>query len=403
MKVLFLDAYFYPENTSFSHLEKDIMDVLIEQGHEIDVVCPVPTRGVSKEVHKEYKRKKYEELLDGKIRVHRCSLMRERRNPILRAIRYFLGNYREYRLAKKIKGVDVIFCDSTPPTQPLVAGKLAKRLKCRFIYSLQDIFPESLVTTGLSGKKSIFYKMGERIEKKSYAYSDKIIVISSSMKQNLLSKGVGEEKLELISNWVDTDTIKRVEKADNKLFDELDIDKNKFTVVYGGNFGVAQGTDVLLETAEILNDNDNIQFVFFGGGSDFETAKTKCQKLKNVKIFPLLSQDRVPEVYSLGDVACIVCKKDVGKSSFPSKTWAIMSCNTPIIASFDMDSELAKIVLESDSGVVVNPEDANALAQGVLQLYQEQESGKYLGGRAYVEKYASKKVCATEYVRLLTK
>ena len=64
MTILFLDAYFEPEQTSFTHLERDLLKSLISAGHSVKVICPVPTRGIDKKTADEYKRM-MDELKNG--------------------------------------------------------------------------------------------------------------------------------------------------------------------------------------------------------------------------------------------------------------------------------------------------------------------------------------------------
>lgn len=392
MRILFVNAYFMPEIISFTHLEQDLIQGILDAGNEIEVLCPVPTRGIDKQTAKQYKKIKKEVLFDGKVTVKRFWSPQEGHNPLMRAFRYFWCNWREYRLGKKYKDVQVVFAVSTPPTQGWLAGKLAKKLKARFVYSLQDVFPDSLVTTGLSREGSLLWKVGRRLENSTYAKADKIIVISYAMADNIREKGVPDEKIRVVSNWIDTEAIQPVKKEDNRLFDEFGIDKEKFTVVYAGNFGAAQGADVVLEAAKLLPD---VQFVIFGGGAEFESAKQKASEIPNVIINGLLSQERVSEVYSLGDVALITCKKGVGGSGMPSKTWSIMACNTPIIASFDTDSELAQVIDKANAGLCVEPEDPEVLAKAIRRLQKEKF---FTSGREYVCRCASKSVCVQKYI-----
>ena len=132
MKVLKLPAYYAPENISSSHLTQDLEAAYIAVGYEIEVYAPTPTRGVSDEVRKEYKSKKYEEKFDGKIKIHRFSMSREGKNPILRAIRYFRVNLRHYRKGKKAKDIDIIMAGSTPPTQGVLCAKVARKLSKKY-------------------------------------------------------------------------------------------------------------------------------------------------------------------------------------------------------------------------------------------------------------------------------
>lgn len=405
MKILFVNAYFVPETIAFSHLEKDLIEGLVAAGHEIEVICPTPTRNVSDELYKRYKSIKNEKCYDGKVNVRRFIAPREGKNPLIRAFRYFWCSIREYQIGRDYKNIDAIFAVSTPPTQGLLAGKLSVKLKCPFIYSLQDIFPDSLVTTGFAKKGSLIWSIGSWIERKAYGYAKRIIVISESFKRNLLNKGVSEDKISLISNWVDIDKIKIVNREENKLISEFNIDPNKFLLVYAGNFGAAQGADIILKVAEQLLNEQKIRFVIFGGGAKFECAvqHVKEHKLTNVIINPLLSQERVPEVYSLGDVALITCKPGVGNSGMPSKMWNIMACSTPIIASFDMESDLAGVIEASKGGNCVEPGNETMLKNMILKYYEKWENGTPVLSQArnYVFENASNDVCVKKYIEVM--
>lgn len=410
MRILRLPAYFYPEQMASTHLQNDRLEGFAAAGHTFVVYTPVPTRGIDSETIERYKSIKYEELYDGKVQIHRFSLMQEGRNPIIRALRYVLSCVIQYLKALKAEDIDVIYASSTPPIQGLMCRSIQKKLSKKqgrrvpIVYNLQDIFPDSLLTTGLTKKDSLIWKVGRVIEDKTYEASDKIIVISESFKTNIMEKGVPEEKIEVISNWIDTEDISPVKREENTVVQEFGIDPQKFIVVYAGNFGAAQGANVVIDAAEILKENDNIQFVIFGGGSEFESVKNQVaeKQLSNVIINPLLPQERVAEVYSLGDVALITCKKGVGESGMPSKTWSIMACNTPIIASFDTDSELAEILTKANAGFCVEPEDKQALANAIVESASHKNE-KYTNGREFVTENASKKMCVGKYIEVCEK
>lgn len=401
MKILRVQSYCYPEVVASSHLVHDLMEGCSKNGMVMELHVPTPTRGIDAQTRQQYKKVKYEELFDGAVRIHRFSMFQEKRNPLIRALRYLLVNIVQYRKCRKAVDVDVIFGTSTPPIQGVLCGMIQKKLSKKYkrhvplVYNLQDVFPDSLVTTGMTKEGSLLWKIGRRIENYTYKHADKIIVISEAMKRNIIAKGVPEDKIRVVSNWIDTDSIQPVKKEENRLFDEFGINKEKFTVVYAGNFGAAQGAGVVLKAAKLLPE---VQFVIFGGGAEFDAAQAEAEDLPNVIINGLLPQERVPEVYSLGDVALITCKKGVGGSGMPSKTWSIMACNTPIIASFDTDSELAKIIAQASAGLCVEPEDPIALAEAINQL---QKSNTFTGGRNYACEHASKEACVGKYVQAL--
>lgn len=336
-------------------------------------------------------------------------MLREGKNPIGRALRYFCVHWEHYRNAIKMSDIDLIQSSSTPPTQGMVCAWVKKKLEKKYkhkvplVFILQDIFPDSLVNTGMTRKGSLLWKIGRKVENYTYKNVDKIIVISEGFKRNVIAKGVPEEKIEVISNWIDLDSVQPVSREDNKLISEFEIDPKKFLVVYAGNFGAAQGANIILKVAEKLKDKSDIQFVIFGGGTYFGEAKKISETLDNVFIHELMPSDRISEVYSLGDVALITCKPGTGNAGMPSKTWSIMACNTSIIASFDTDSDLADVIRDSGAGKCVEPGDVDALVKAIEAVYSEWNDGvqKLLNLREYVRLNASKEICVEKYMEAI--
>lgn len=409
IKMLLLPPYFFPEQTASTHLDQDRFSAYKNAGILTEVYVASPTRGVDAKCRNKYKKIKNEKMFDNSVSIHRFPMFHEGKNPIFRAVRYVLVNLIQYMKGTKAKDIDVIYSGSTPPTQgvlcSLVKKKLSKkyRKKIPYIYNLQDIFPDSLVNTGMTKKGSILWKVGRKIENYTYKNADKIIVISEGFKRNIMAKGVSEEKIEVISNWIDLNSVHPVSREDNKLITEFDIDLDKFLVVYAGNFGAAQGADIILKAAEKLKNETNIQFVIFGGGAYFEEAKKEAEKLDNVFIHELMPVDRISEVYSLGDVALITCKPGTGSAGMPSKTWSIMACNTPIIASFDTDSDLANVIRDSGAGECVEPGDVDVLADSIISLYTNYKFNKRdnYDMRSFVRVNASRETCVQKYINVI--
>ncbi len=377
MKVLKLASYYAPERISSSHLSADLEDAYVEAGIVSEIYAPTPTRGVSDEERARYQKIKYEEKRNGKIRVHRFAMFREGRNPLGRALRYLLVNLVHYHKGVHARDVNVIVASSTPPTQGALCALVAKRLSTKyghpvpFVFNLHDMFPESLVSTGLCKKTSFLYKLGDKISNYTYRNATHIRVISDSMKDTLIQKGVPAEKITVIYNWIDTEATHPVAREDNPLFDELALSRDKFYVTYAGNLGNSQNVDILLDCATALKDYKDIHFVIFGGGSEKDKFERKIADsgLSNIQLFPLQPMEHVSQVYSLGDVSFVTCKKGVGVGAFPSKAVSIMATGTPIITSFDLDSDLCRIVTENQVGLCADVEDVDAATRAILSLY----------------------------------
>lgn len=410
MKILSFNAYYTPEFAASLFLEEDIAEGFAKAGCYNEMYVPVPSRGVSDEVRNEYKEKREEYFFDNRLKVVRYSLMKEGKNPILRALRYFFQNYKQYKCGVSAKEIDAIFCGSTPPTQGLVAGFVKKRLSKKnkkyipFVYNLSDVFPDSLVGSGLAKKGGILWRIGRKIEDKTYGNADKIIVISQDFKRNLLEKGVPEDKIEVVYNWVDSNKIVPVKKEDNLLYEEFGINREAFNVVYAGNLGNAQNVMLLIDAAKKLKAKKNIQFIIFGSGGMEQDLKNEIASnhLDNVKIFPLQPVERVHFVYSLGDLCVVACKAGLGGSAMPSKTWSIMACGKAVLANFD-EGELMHIIEDNECGLFTKAGDIDAFVKAIEQLSQNPKKCNSMGrnGRQFVKENLDKERCTSKYAEII--
>lgn len=405
MKILKLSSYCYPEQVASSHLTKDINEAYEKNGIICEIHTPTPTRGVDKETREKYKKIKYEELNNGHVQIHRYAMFGEPKNSLLRAFRYTLCIIRGFFAGLAAKDIDVYYASSTPPINGLIMSLLKKIKKYKIVYNLQDIFPDSLVHTGMTKKGSLVWKIGRWVENVTYRAADKIIVISEDFKKNIMEKGVPEEKIEIIYNWVDENQVVNVERIDNILFDKYNLDRDKFYICYSGNVGKTQNMDMLVDIAKELEKNENIQFVVIGDGAYKNTLEEliKEKNVINITLLPFQDYADISHVFSLGDAGLIISKKGVGNNSVPSKTWSIMSAERPVLASFDKGSELDKIITENNLGICVDADDKDALKQAILKMYENKDllpdAGKK--GREFILKNLTKEYCTGKHIELL--
>lgn len=407
MKILEIPGYFYPEQMSSTQMDDDRYRAFAKAGIETELYAATPTRNVTVDVRREYKKKRLEKMYDGQMTVHRYSLYREGKNPLLRAFRYLLQCIMQFNRAlfsKDARMCELIFTGSTPPIKGAMVALVKKFRKIKFVYNLHDIFPDSLVGSGLAKKGGFLWKIGRVIENFTYRNADKIIVISEDFKRNIMEKGVPEDKIVVVYNWVDTEKIKPVVKEENPLYDEFSISKDKFNVVYAGNLGNAQNVMLLVEAAKKLKDDDSVQIIIFGTGGIEQELKNDVieNNLKNVKLLPLQPMERVPYVYGLGDVCVVACKEGLGGSAMPSKTWTIMSCGKTVLANFD-EGELKHIIEDNNCGVFTKAGDVDAFVDAIKELKKQESKCEELGknGRAFVLKNLNKDICTQKYVEVI--
>ena len=400
MKAIFPCSYYLPETAASLYITDNIVHACADKGIEVDLYTPSPTRNVPDGSLWE----REERQMDGKLRIHRFHLYGEGKNPMLRALRYFLGEFilLHYCIWKKY---DVAFVDSTPPIQGLKMP-LIKWLKRKpTIYNVQDIFPDSLVGTGLTHEGSLIWKIGRIVEKITYRYADKIIVISEDFKKNIMAKGVPEDKIVVIYNWVDQNKVVDVPREENKLFDVYGLDRSKFYITYNGNIGLTQNMDMLLDVAkELQKVYEDIHFVLVGNGAYLDEVKRKVadQQLENVHLLPFQPYEDISNVFSLGDASLVISKPGVGANSVPSKTWSIMSASRPVLANFD-ENELKTIIENNHCGLFTKAGDKDAFKESILTLYNHRELCKEYGhnGRKFVLDNLTREVGTQKYVDVI--
>ena len=418
MKLLFITSYYSPELAASSYLGDNIREALCNNGVDVVLFAPVPSRGISETERITYSReKKNELLLNGRLAVHRFSLFREGKNPFLRAFRYLCCSIKQFNRGvfnKEARRCNALFVASTPPIQGAMAALVKKVRHIPLVYNLQDIFPDSLVGTGLAKKDGLLWKIGRVIENFTYRNADKIIVISEDFKKNIMAKGVPEEKIEVIYNWVDEEAVVDIPRAENKLFDKYGLDRDKFYVTYNGNIGLTQNMDMLLEVARELKPTPNpslkgremrdIHFVLVGEGAYKEQVERIIleQNITNVTMLPFQPYEDISHVFSLGDVSLVISKPGVGANSVPSKTWSIMSASRPVLANFD-ENELKTIIEDHQCGIFTKAGDKEAFKAAILKLYHNPELCKEYGrnGRQFVMENLTKEVGTQKYVDVI--
>lgn len=399
MKLFIPFSYYHPEQCAGLFVIDDMTTVAAQQGISSLITVPTPTRNVPEDAVWS----RDEALLDGMVRVHRFRMFGEGKSPVLRALRYLLCEVVQlhYMLWKDY---DVVFIDSTPPIQGLKLPIVRLFRKKPVVYNAQDLFPETLSGARLAEAGGFLWKVGMWISKLTFRNSDKIIAISDDIKKSIVARGVPEEKIVVVYNWVDENAIVPITDDENPLFSEFSIEKDSFRVVYAGNLGHAQNIKIILEAASKLKDDESIKFIIFGKGGLENDIRERIKKegLTNVMLLPLQPYDRVSHVYSLGNVDVVSCKEGLGGSAMPSKTWSIMSTGRPVLASFD-EGELKTIIEKNDCGMFTKAGDIDAFVGAIKQLASQKERCAEMGrnGREFILHNLTKEVGTRKYVDVI--
>lgn len=404
MKITVMSAYFEPEITPYTHLIADLCRDWASYGAEVTVITGMASRGLDEATRQEYLNRT-DEYLTPNIRVRRIGPKSKEPSQLwARGLRYLYQTHVQYKTARDTD-TDVYFIGSTPPFLGVLGTWLKK--KAPTLYTLHDIFPDSLINTGRFKEDSLIIRLGRRMEQFTYQQNSHIHTISEDFKEILVSRGVPENKISLVYNWIDEQVVVPIEKKDNILISRYGIDPSKYIVTHCGNIGHSQNLEMVVDiAAELEKELPDLEFIIIGdGGTKIDLERYVQDKgAGNVRILPFQPYEDIAHVMSLGDVSLVCSKRNVGTSSFPSKTWSIMSAARPVISSFDLNSELCTIINRANSGLCSDAEDKQGLKNDLLTLYNDRPRAAELGqnGRQYIEKNLTRKAATKQYYDIFT-
>ena len=159
--------------------------------------------------------------------------------------------------------------------------------------------------------------------------------------------------------------------------------------------------DLLLDIAkDLANETDNIAFVIIGDGADKEriAGRINDEKITNVILLPFQPYEDIAHVFSLGDIGLIISKPGVGNNSVPSKTWSIMAAGRPVLASFDSDSDLCRLIDKTGCGRHADAGNKEELTNIIKDMYKGDNEDFGEAGLKYLSTDLNKEKCVAQYV-----
>ena len=402
MRILFLTTYYRPESATNAILITLLAEELAEKGHQVTVITGMPHYDNNK-VEAAYRGKLWARERQGNVDIRRVYLyVPENKSRLMgRLLNYISFNITSALAILLTKRHDLLFAPSPPLTNGITAWLTSALKRMPFVYNVQDIYPDVAVRLGVL-KNPRLIRLFSRMELFVYRKAAAVSVISDCFQRNLEAKQVPADKLKVIPNFVDVDFVFPHPRR-NAFSHEHNLN-DKFTVVFAGNVGLSQGLETVLLAAQKLADKPKIQFLIVGNGASKSDLmqQAEAMHLKNVTFLPLQPYERVPELYSAGDVCLIPLKRGLTEDSVPSKLWTIMGVARPVVATVDSASDTYKVIREAGSGLCAEAEDAEGMANAILTLYQDCELAESMGkrGRAYVEKYYTRQRVSEQYETL---
>ena len=387
MRILIYSYNYYPEPIGIAPLMTELAEGMVKRGHEVRVVTAMPWYPEG-EIHPDYRGKLFQtEEING-VKVQRCYIWTRRKRSVINRAAFELS-FVFLSLFQAFKGwrPEIIFL--TVPGLPVsVSAAIASFIyRSPIILNLQDILPDAAVHVGLI-KNNKFITILEKLEKFAYGIATKISVIADGFTKNILAKGVPLNKITEIPNWVDINFIKPLSKKDSYFRIKNNL-QDKFVVLYSGNIALTQGLETVIDASSYLKHLPNVAIVIVGEKNALGRLKNYCKQhnVDNVTLLPFEPREKLPEMLAAADVGLVIQKKNVLDFNMPSKIQVLLASGRAIIGSVPSTGTAASALRKSNAGVIVEPENPQALADAIVKLYQDKQTTERLGrqGRIYAE------------------
>ncbi len=400
MRLIFVNRYFYPDQSATSQLLTDLAFYLAAMGHDVHVVTS---------------RLRYEEpsaqLLSAEtaegVKIHRIWTSRFGRGKLpgrtVDYVTFYLSaGWRLYRLARR---GDTLIAKTDPPLISIVAAVVVWLRGARLVNWVQDVFPETAIALGVGGASGWLGRGLQRLRDASLRQAVMNVALGEKMSEYLAGRDGLHVQVTVIHNWVDDGVIVPISAERSRLRQQWGL-AGKFVVGYSGNMGRAHEFETILEAAEELSSETDIVFLFVGGGNQkaYLERETVKRNLPQVLFKPYQDRENLPDSLSAADVHLISLRPELERFILPSKFYGVAAAGRPVIFIGDPGGEIGAIVRSGHCGAVVRPLESVELAMLVRKLRDDNDLKREWGrnARRLIDEKFSRKQAMTLWQGVLS-
>lgn len=407
MKILYVSQYFPPEMGAPAGRVYELSRHWVEAGHHVTVLTGFPnhpTGVVPVQYQRGLRSGTMRERVDGIDVVRTWLYPAPNRRPMER-----MSNYSSFCVSACLRGVfldrpDVVIATSPQLLVGLSGWWIGRLKRCPFVFEVRDLWPESLLASGVGRQDSLLIRSLERLASFLYRRSDRITVVTEAFKDNLtMRRGLPGEKIDVVENGVETELFSP--EKDSVAIRQANGLDGKFVVSYIGTMGYAHGLDIITQAACRLKETlPEALFLLVGEGAEKDQLRALAEKerLSNILFLDQQPRQTIPRFINASDVCLVLLRNaELFTTVLPSKMLEFMACGRPVVLG--VDGQARKVLDKANAGVYIKPGDPEALTQAVMDLYRDPALRFRLGenGRAFICEHYSRKQKALQYLNIL--
>jgi glycosyltransferase involved in cell wall biosynthesis len=404
-KILIHSIVFSPDSVSTAYLYNDIAIGFRNAGYEVVVLTTTPHYNIieSALIKQPLKSKLfgifYESDFNG-IRVIHVPLKKYKSTSI-RILSFIYWHFLSLIIGLSIKNLDFILSPSPPLSIGIVSILISKKNRAKFIYNVQEIYPDLLIKNGAL-KSSIIIKSLKWLEKYVYNNASVVITIDQKFYDQIVNRFNDKSKLKIVPNFVDTELYKPLTN-ELELPTQFNKDPNKIRLLYAGNIGFYQDWEPVLFAAKKLIDT-NIEFWIIGEGVKKEYLIKEIEKynIKNIKVLPYQERELMPLINSFADIHFISISKEMEQEGFPSKVYTIMACSKPMIVITGENTALYNFLKTLNCSILISNNRNEEFVYSITELANNKRKKLELSQNGYntIHQYYTKEKVVGQYLKL---
>jgi glycosyltransferase involved in cell wall biosynthesis len=396
LRIVIVSQYFPPEVGATQSRMQAFAEYLVSRGHEVTVVTEFPNHPVGI-VPEKYRGRV---LVDDRSNPYRVLRVWVRANPektqATRVAFYVSYMALACATAPLLGPVDVVLA-TTPPLFAGLAGLGLARLKrAPLVLDVRDLWPAAAVSLDQISA-GLTLVAAEGLERLLYRGAARVVAVTKPFCEHV-NRVRGRGRASHIPNGTLDHFF-----AENEPPARRDLGlPNGFLVTFAGTLGIAQALPTVLDAAARMN--GDAVFSFIGEGPVKEALVTEAAErgLANVRFLPQVPSSEIVPFLAASDALLVTLSGHPTFRDFvPSKLIDFMAVGRPIVLA--AAGEAARLLERSGAGVVVSPEDPDALADAIRRLARGAEDAATMGrrGRAFArQRLRSEQAARLEQVLL---
>lgn len=229
-----------------------------------------------------------------------------------------------------------------------------------------------------------------------------IVAITQDFCSVLDAMGVRQDRVSVIENWGPIAEIPVMPKEN--AWSERHGLAHTVNFVYSGTLGMKHNPQLLVDLAEAFKADKEVRVVVVteGIGRGWLDREKAARGLDNLVLMDFQAYADVPSVLGSADALVVLLEPEAGVYSVPSKTLAGLCAGRPLLMAIPRQNLAARIVDESESGLLADPHDAVQLVAHATRLRNDGALRDRLGAnaRAYAESKFDVEGVAEKFERL---